>query len=118
MNKSPQPSRASAGNSEAINRVLRAEQEAQAAVERCEREAQALLQAAQAQAGRIQQRTDARITWIEMRCSQWLSEQTRQLALTDKAQADAGAGATQAALAELIEALAARLTGSDDGQTP
>jgi len=118
MNRTPHPPPDNNVNSEAINRVLQAEQDAQAAVERCEREAQALLQAAQAQAGRIQQRTDARITWIEMRCSQWLSEQTRQLSLAGKVQADSGGGTTQAALAELIEALAASLTGEDDGQTP
>lgn len=116
MHKAPPPSAANAANSEAINRVLGAEQEAQQAVARCEGQAQDMLHAAQMQVQRINRRADERITWMEMRCAQWLSEQSRQLARADAVQADTGTGLSGAALAALVDALAVRLTG-DDAET-
>jgi len=115
MNRTPHPPPDNAANSEAINRVLQAEQDAQQAVARCERQAQELLHGAQMQVQRIHQRADERITWMEMRCAQWLSEQSRQLALADSTQTEAGGGVHEAALSGLVEALAARLTTGDEG---
>ena len=113
MNKSRTQSADKAVNSEAINRVLQAEQAAQQAVEQCERQAQEILQAAQMRAQRINQHADERIAWVEMRCAQWLAEQSRQLAMADRAQPDAGGVMQGRDLTGLVDALAARLTGAD-----
>lgn len=114
MSKPRNPPADEAVDSEAINRVLRAEQAAQQAVDRCEQQAQAIVQNAHMQAQRVGQRADERITWVEMRCAQWLREQARQLAMAEAGQADA-AEFPEREVSPVVEALAARLTGTEEG---
>lgn len=117
MKKDRNTSPADTENGEAINRVLRAEQAAQQAVARCEHRAQGVLHNAQMQAQRINQRADERISWVEMRCAQWLSEQSRKLAQEVAVQADSAGHMPESALKSLVDALAARLTGDDKAST-
>lgn len=111
MSKPRNPPAAEAVDSEAIQRVMQAEQAAQQAVEQCERQAQATLQAAHMQVQRIAQRADERITRVEMRCAQWLSEQNRRLAITEARMVEAAAEVSDHRIDSIAEALAARLSG-------
>jgi len=64
------------GIDEAMNRVLREEEQARHAVEACRARAKALLEDAQNRAKRIEQRADARIVRV-----QWLADRALQRAL-------------------------------------
>ena len=59
--------------SQAINRVLQAEQEAKQAITAAETEAARLLEAARQRAARILRHADNRITLIHQRCNQGLA---------------------------------------------
>jgi regulator of protease activity HflC (stomatin/prohibitin superfamily) len=64
------------GIDEAMNRVLREEEQARHAVEACRARAKALLEDAQNRAKRVEQRADARIVRV-----QWLADRALQRAL-------------------------------------
>jgi vacuolar-type H+-ATPase subunit H len=102
-------------NGQAIDEVLQAERAAEQAVARCERQARDIVRDAQTRAQRIAERGDERITLIHMRCSQWLAEQCRLLAVADKrAQSEIRKSAVDSATIRLVaDKLAAALTGTD-----
>lgn len=71
---------ASAGTTaEAMDIVLRAEQEAKAAVESCKRQARRIVEDAQVHAGVIERRTNERITMLHLRCKQDLAKRIAEL---------------------------------------
>lgn len=115
MNKSRSHDPVFTDNDTAINRVLRAEQAAQKVVDGCENRAQGILHAAQMQVQRISQRADERISWVEMRCARWLSEQGRQLDTDNGVPSDDDGRLSESVLAEVVDGLAARLTGDGTG---
>jgi cell division septum initiation protein DivIVA len=99
---------------QAMNRLLQAERDARRVVAECEAEAASILQAAQLQASRIASRTDSRISLMQTRCFQRVTEEIRHLE-----RAETQARETQAesyridetGLAECIEEIAICLTG-------
>jgi hypothetical protein len=115
MNKSRSQDPVITDNDHAINRVLRAEQAAQKVVAGCENRAQGILHAAQMQVQRITRRADERISWVEMRCARWLSEQGRQLDRENGVQPDDDGRLSESVLAEVVDGFAARLTGDETG---
>lgn len=99
----------------AMNRVLRAEQEAAHAVSECENEASALIQAARQRAHRISNRTDKRISLINQRIRQKLQQ---RLAEAERAERRAEAAYERdlrtALVDDVVTGLAAGLTGDGD----
>ncbi len=103
------------GDSQAISKVLEAEQAADLAVKQCERQAEQILRTARNQARHIDLRTDTRITRIHMRCEQRLAEQYRQLDGTAggaQSAENATAAGEAVAVQEAVDRLAASLSGS------
>jgi hypothetical protein len=100
------------GVDEAMNRVLREEQQAQVAVETCRERAKMLLEHAQNRAKLVEYRTDARLIRI-----QWLADRALQRALDRLAVPvpRAGAGAAGAGqgdrLARIIEVVLDEMVG-------
>jgi vacuolar-type H+-ATPase subunit H len=101
---------------QAMNRVLRAEHDADQAIAECEHEARRILQAAQTEARRIAERTNERITLMHMRCTHRLSNRLRELELAyhKQAQGQSQEQLSQQALADIIDEVAASLTGNGD----
>jgi pheromone shutdown protein TraB len=102
------------GIDEAMNRVLREEQQARVAVETCRERARMLLEHAQNRAKLIEYRTDARILRI-----QWLADRALQRALQGLA-ANAGrsalgpvAAAGNDRLARAIEVMLDEMVGEE-----
>jgi cell division septum initiation protein DivIVA len=99
---------------QAINRLLQAERDAKRIVAECEAEAASILQAAQLQASRIASRTDTRISLMQTRCFQQVTEEIKQL---ERAERQAGERQAESyridetGLAECIEEIAICLTG-------
>jgi hypothetical protein len=101
------------GVDEAMNRVLREEQQARVAVETCRERAKMLLEHAQNRAKLVEYRTDARLIRI-----QWLADRALQRAL-DRLGAPApraGAGVAGAGqgdrLARIIEGMLDEMVGA------
>ena len=108
---------------QAINRVLEAEREAGQKVAACETQAAGILQAAQQQASRIASRTDGRISLMQTRCLQRVTEEIKQLERAERQTQQAQQESyriDETGLAECIEEIAICLTGGvsrggDDG---
>ncbi len=64
---------------EAMDVVLRAEQEAKSAIEACKRQARKIVEDAQVHAGVINRRTNERITMLDLRCKQDLAKRIGEL---------------------------------------
>lgn len=97
---------------EAMNQVLEAERAAEEAIADCRQEAQQILQAARERAQRIAERTDERLAHCHMRCSAKLARELKERERTEKAELQ-GQSSYQLdadALAEVVEAVAAKLT--------
>jgi len=75
MSRSPTPT-STPGVDDAMNRVLREEQQARVAVETCRERAKMLLEHAQHRAKLVEYRTDARLLRV-----QWLADRALQRAL-------------------------------------
>ena len=102
-------------NGEAVERVLEAERAADKAVSRCEQRARSLIAKAQIRAQHIEQHCDKRITLIQIRCSQRLTEHSRASARAgrDAQQAVQASSIDAGAITLAIEKLAAALSGAD-----
>jgi pheromone shutdown protein TraB len=101
------------GIDEAMNRVLREEQQARVAVETCRERAKMLLEHAQNRAKLVQYRTDARLLRI-----QWLADRALQRALQGLgAAARAGLGRSTVTgderLARVIEVMLDEMVGEE-----
>jgi cell division septum initiation protein DivIVA len=99
---------------QAMNRLLQAERDARRVVAECEAEATSILQAAQLQASRIASRTDSRISLMQTRCFQRVTEEIRHLerAATQARETQAESyRIDETGLAECIEEIAICLTG-------
>jgi cell division septum initiation protein DivIVA len=99
---------------QAMNRLLQAERDARRVVAECEAEAASILQAAQLQASRIASRTDSRISLMQTRCFQRVTEEIRHLerAATQARETQAESyRIDETGLAECIEEIAICLTG-------
>ena len=68
----------------AMNVVLEAEQEAKQRVEQCKNEAELLLQQTRQQAQYIEERADNRISRIHQRCNREITDQVKQLKVTQE----------------------------------
>jgi vacuolar-type H+-ATPase subunit H len=99
---------------QAMNRVLRAEREAEKAIADCEYEARNILQAAQQRVKRIADRTDSRITRIQLRLAHKLKSQTKAMESADKATQREPSAYTldDTALEAVVQDVAAELTGN------
>jgi vacuolar-type H+-ATPase subunit H len=98
----------------AMNRVLQAERDAERRVTECKAEAAAILQAAQLQASRIASRTDSRISMMQTRCFQQVTEEIRRLERAEIQAQEMQKESYQieeTGLAECIEEIAICLTG-------
>lgn len=101
-----------AGIDEAMNRVLREEQQARVAVETCRERAKMLLEHAQSRAKLVEYRTDARILRI-----QWLADRALQRTLQRLGASASPAGlhrtslAGDERLARVIEAVLDEMVG-------
>jgi len=98
----------------AMNRALQAERDAQRIVAECEAEAAGILQAAQLQASRIASRTDGRISLMQTRCFQQVTEEIKQLERAEKQARETQEESyriDETGLAECIEEIAICLTG-------
>jgi cell division septum initiation protein DivIVA len=99
---------------EAMNTVLQAERDAERVVAACEAEAASILQAAQLQASRIASRTDNRISLMQTRCFQQITEEVRQLERAERQareRQEESYRIDETGLAECIEEIAICLTG-------
>jgi cell division septum initiation protein DivIVA len=99
---------------QAMNKVLQAERDAERIVAECEAEAAGILQAAQLQASRIASRTDTRISLMQMRCFQQVTEEIKQLERAERQVRERQAESyriDETGLAECIEEIAICLTG-------
>jgi cell division septum initiation protein DivIVA len=99
---------------QAMNRLLQAERDARRVVAECEAQAASILQAAQLQASRIASRTDSRISLMQTRCFQRVTEEIRHLerAATQARETQAESyRIDETGLAECIEEIAICLTG-------
>ncbi len=95
-----------------MNRVLKAERDAELAVAECENQARELLSAARRRANRIANRTDERITLLKMRCSQRVAgEISRQERAEKAARKQTVEELDETGLRECIEAVSAALIG-------
>jgi len=99
----------------AMNEVLAAEQAAAQAIEACEQEARASLQEAAQRARRIAARTDKRIAFIHQRARQQLQQYLRnaERAARVAEQVRDSEDPRIAVVADVVDELAARLTGAD-----
>jgi cytidylate kinase len=98
----------------AMNRVLQAERDAERAVAECEAEAGSILQASQLQASRIASRTDSRISRMQTRCLQRVTEEIKQLERAERQtqeRQEESYRIDETGLAECIEEIAICLTG-------
>ncbi len=104
---------------EAMNRVLQAEREAEQAIADCEYEARQILQAAHQRVKRIADRTDERIALIQQRLAQRVRAQVRALERAERAERHASSpyALDEAALAAVVQEVAAELTGNRPSQT-
>jgi cell division septum initiation protein DivIVA len=99
---------------QAMNRLLQAERDARRVVAECEAEAASILQAAQLQASRVASRTDSRISLMQTRCFQRVTEEIKHLerAATQARERQAESyRIDETGLAECIEEIAICLTG-------
>ena len=99
---------------QAMNRLLQAERDARRVVAECEAEAAGILQAAQLQASRIASRTDSRISLMQTRCFQRVTEEIRHLEYAETQARERQAESyriDETGLAECIEEIAICLTG-------
>jgi len=99
---------------EAMNTVLQAERDAERVVAACEAEAASILQSAQLQASRIASRTDNRISLMQTRCFQQVTEEVRQLERAERQareRQEESYRIDETGLAECIEEIAICLTG-------
>lgn len=98
---------------QAINRVLQAERETGQAVTDCEQQAHAILQAARQRARQILSRTDGRISRMQMRVAQRITEQIQSMDREEqKARLEQSTRPLdETGLAECIEEVAHLLTG-------
>lgn len=96
----------------AMNRVLRAEREAELAVAECEKLASKILSDARNRANRIANRSDERITLLNMRCSQWIAGEISKLERAEKTALEQPASELdETGLSDCIKAVSAALTG-------
>lgn len=110
----------------AMNRVLQAERDAEQAVRDCEEESGRMRLAAQARANRISARTDERITRMQVRAYQQVTEEIKRLEHAQRIamqEQEQSYRIDETGLAECIEEVAARLTGGsparpDSGDAP
>ena len=99
---------------QAMNKVLQAERDAERSVAECEAEAASILQAAQLQASRIASRTDNRISLLQTRSFQRVTEEIRQLERAERQareRQEESYRIDETGLAECIEEIAICLTG-------
>lgn len=102
---------------QAMNLVLKAEQDARLAVVECQEQALRFVQEAQEQAQRISKRTDNRISSIHLRCKQHTAKQISDLERihAQKRQVHAGYRPDESELTEIANEVAAFLTGAVSG---
>jgi cell division septum initiation protein DivIVA len=99
---------------QAMNKVLQAERDAERSVAECAAEAASILQAAQLQASRIASRTDNRISLLQTRSFQRVTEEIRQLERAERQareRQEESYRIDETGLAECIEEIAICLTG-------
>ncbi len=95
-----------------MNRVLKAERDAELAVAECEQQAREILGNAKKRANRIANRTDERITLLKMRCSQRVTgEISRQERAEKAASRQTATELDETGINECIEAVSAALIG-------
>ncbi len=96
----------------AMNRVLKAERDAELAIAECEKQAHEILGNAKKRANRIANRTDERITLLKMRCSQRVAgEISRQERVEKSASGKTTTELDESGINECIEAVSAALIG-------
>ncbi|MEA1888914.1 MAG: hypothetical protein U9N50_03930 [Pseudomonadota bacterium] len=99
--------------SQAMNTVLKAEQDAERSVAECRKVAHQTIQNAQQHAAQITRRTNERITMLHLRCKQNIAQQISGMERTAASELRnvQGAGLHEDKLTELVEEVAAGLIG-------
>lgn len=115
--KRNRPDSSSSSASQAMNRVLRAEQEAEQDIAECLKAAHQLVDQAQQQAARIARRTNKRITLSHLRSKQAIAHCVAELerASAHEQQQARVSGIDEGALSAAVDEVAAMLIGMGAG---
>lgn len=102
--------------SQAMNIVLKAEQDAERSVADCRKMARQTIQDAQQHAARIARRTNERITMLHLRCKQNIAQQISEMERTaaNELRDVHGAGLHEDKLTQLVDEVATVLIGLHD----
>jgi vacuolar-type H+-ATPase subunit H len=112
----PTKDREPLASGDAMNKVLRAEQDALQTIEDCEREAAGIIHAAQQQARAISERTNRRIGELHAHCARVTAAQIETMLKEDASEAKQAIRleAESRTLQAAVERVATRLTGEEE----